>query len=579
MEILFDSRGLQLLQEAARGLPVPLPWPLIGREAELLLRLEQQRGLESLRALPDLQLYPHQEKAILQAIRLMKGRAILADEVGLGKTIEAGVILREYMHWGLVQRCLILTPPALVKQWQTELREKLNLSFTVNQFADVEQATRVIVSLDAAKRPQHATKIQSSPWDMVIVDEAHRLKNRATLAWKFVNQVQKTYLLLLTATPVQNDLRELYNLVTLLWPGKLQTFTQFKQAFMLDKHTPKNVSELRRRLSEVMVRSTRQATQLKFPRRQVSTILVSPSLAEREAYLVLWQKLHQAYLRLSAQERNILPMVVLLRELCSSTGAVLATLAHMIANKQSRYLAEEDAIEIRDRLQNVTGSKLNHLMEAIGNTNERAIVFTEFRRSQEQIVERLRKRNLRVAVYHGGLGRKAKDVAIEAFRQDAQILVSTEAGGEGRNLQFCRRVINYDLPWNPLRLEQRIGRVHRLGQTRDVLVVNLVLEDTIESHILYLLEKKIRMFEQVIGELDLILPVNRRSLEMELAHALLGSDNNSVLARQIENLGAQLSASRRRYDQVNLLNQAVLDGVEPEVPGGATRGSWQSVDK
>jgi SNF2 family DNA or RNA helicase len=565
VEVLFDVEGLRLLGNTAQGRPVPLPWPLPWREAERFLGAGETRGLESLDTLPKLELYPHQEKAVLQVIQKMKGRAILADEVGLGKTIEAGVILREYIHRGLVERALILTPPALVGQWQAELDEKLGLPFAVNQFSEVaRERTRVIISLDTGKREEHATKIQSVPWDIVIVDEAHRLKNRTTLAWQFINQIQKTYLLLLTATPIQNDLRELYNLVTLLWPGKLDTYTKFKQAFMLDRHTPKNVVELRRRLGEVLVRSTRKATGLGFPRRQVSTIFSQPSLAEHEVYLLLWQKLHAAYLRLSSKEKNILPMVILLRELCSSPAAASTTLSRLIANNQSRYVDPEAATRIGGLLANLHGSKLNCLPGAIGQTGEKAIIFTEFRSSQREIAKYLRAMGRQVVVYHGGLTRQGKDAAIEEFRQGAQILVSTEAGGEGRNLQFCRRVINYDLPWNPMRLEQRIGRVHRLGQTRDVQVINLVLRDTIEVHVLYLLEKKIRMFEQVIGELDMILPLTGRSLEMELAHALLGSSDEAVLAQKIEALGSELWASRCRYDEVSKLNYAVFDSALPK---------------
>lgn len=577
MEIFFDLWGLELLEEAARGRPVPLPWPLFQGEDGRVVCLSKLKQLESLDTLPNLQLYPHQKKAILQVVRQMRGRAILADEVGLGKTIEAGVILREYMHRGLVERVLILTPPSLVNQWQSELQEKLCLSFAVNQLPQAySQGIRLIVSIDAAKRAEHAAKIQSVFWDMVIVDEAHRLKNRTTLAWKFVNQIQKTYLLLLTATPIQNDLRELYNLVTLLWPGKLQTYTQFKQAFMLDRHTPKNIGELRRRLGEVLVRSTRKATELQFPERQVKTIYVSPSLEEHEAYTLLWRQLHLAYIKLSTQEKNILPMVVLLRELCSSTQAAGATLARLMANNRYKYISAEDAHEVSRVLQGVISSKLEYLLRAIDQDSEKAIIFTEFRSSQEQIVRSLREQGLQVVAYHGGLSRTAKDRIIEVFRQDAQILVSTEAGGEGRNLQFCRKVINYDLPWNPMRLEQRIGRVHRLGQTQDVQVVNLVLENTIEVHILYLLEKKIRMFEQVVGELDLILPVTGRSLEVELAHVLLSSDSEAVLARQIEALGTQLWISRCRYEKAKELNYAILDGdSQSEIPLPAAKGSGQ----
>ncbi|NLY52436.1 MAG: DEAD/DEAH box helicase [Firmicutes bacterium] len=560
MEILFDSQGLQLLEDTARSLPVPLPWPLLPGQDQGVPEHIFAEHLESLEALPNFRLYPHQEKAVRRVLWQMGGRAILADEVGLGKTIEAGVVLLEYLHRGLADKILILTPAALVKQWQAELLEKFGLAFAINCLApESGRALRVIASIDFAKRSEHAGQFQSVAWDLVIVDEAHRLKNRSTAAWKFVNQLQKTYLLLLTATPIQNDLRELYNLVTLLWPGKLKTYPEFKQTFMLDRHTPKNLGELRRRLGEVLVRSTRRETGLRFPSRQVRTIFVKPTPLEAEAYRLVWRSLHKAYRQMSSKEKNILPMVVLLRELCSSGRAAWATLSRMTAGGRWQYIGASDAQRLSELLWGLPNSKLQYLQQALGGTEEKAIIFTDFRPSQEEILSFLRQQGVKAAAYHGSLSRQAKDLAVEAFQKDHQVLVSTEAGSEGRNLQFCRKVINFDLPWNPMRLEQRIGRVHRLGQAGDVEVVNLVLEGTIEVHILHLLEKKIRMFEQVVGELDLILPVPGRSLENELARALLESENEAALARRVEALGEELQAGRRRYDEMYQLNCSILD--------------------
>ncbi len=207
METVFHPQGEAVLKALASGGFDAKEWFDLRSAAE---RLSSQDGFERLVCLETLgvQLFPHQERAVLRVLREMRGRAVLADEVGLGKTIEAGVILKEYLLRSLVHRVLILTPASLVTQWRDELREKLQIEVAVAQSpSDFERAPRVVASLDTAKRSPSCQVIQRIGWDMVIVDEAHRLKNSRTVNWKFVNGIQKKYLLLLTATPVQNDLR------------------------------------------------------------------------------------------------------------------------------------------------------------------------------------------------------------------------------------------------------------------------------------------------------------------------------------------------------------------------------------
>ncbi|NMB46742.1 MAG: SWF/SNF helicase family protein [Firmicutes bacterium] len=161
--------------------------------------------------------------------------------------------------------------------------------------------------------------------------------------------------------------------------------------------------------------------------------------------------------------------------------------------------------------------------------------------------------------YHGGLDRDAKHEAIERFHQDAQVLVSTQAGGEGHNLQFCHTLINYDLPWNPMRLEQRIGRVHRLGQLERVQVFNIVTEGTIEAYLLYLLDRKIEMFTKVIGELDIILANLKESYETTLAHIALDSHDEQELQSRMEAFGRELYEACRTYEEVRRLNASIFD--------------------
>ncbi|TLZ72979.1 MAG: SWF/SNF helicase family protein, partial [Methanobacteriota archaeon] len=209
--------------------------------------------------------------------------------------------------------------------------------------------------------------------------------------------------------------------------------------------------------------------------------------------------------------------------------------------------------------------KADRLRAFLRTFDEKALVFTQYVRTLRYLEGVLRSDGYRIATYHGGLGAAAKDAAVRAFREDAQVFLSTEAGGEGRNLQFARTVVNYDLPWNPLRIEQRIGRVHRLGQDREVHVVNLWAEDTIEAYLMELLDRKIHMFELVVGELDLILGHldERQSFEELLLDvwALREAEERRAAMRK---LGDGLVRARAQYDWVKERNEDVLGGVGEE---------------
>ncbi|MBD3334078.1 MAG: hypothetical protein GF355_01015, partial [Candidatus Eisenbacteria bacterium] len=221
-------------------------------------RLALTKGFDTLLALGsarDVDQYDYQIKACLRVLRHMKGRALLADEVGLGKTIEAGLILKELVTRGLVNSALVLVPVSLLTQWKQELEHKFDLPFHIFSRGDKwSEHPFLLASLDTAKGQRNRNEIRKQNFDLLIVDEAHRLRNHLTQAWKFIESLSLKYILLATATPVQNDLRELYNLVTLLRPGTLGTYRAFRKKFMVrgDKRLPKNTRELARLLSDVM---------------------------------------------------------------------------------------------------------------------------------------------------------------------------------------------------------------------------------------------------------------------------------------------------------------------------------------
>jgi len=244
-----------------------------------LISLESLRGVER---------FAHQIRACDKVMRDLNGRAILADEVGLGKTVEAGIVLKEYVLRGAVRTALVLVPASLCEQWRAELWEKFELDFVVSRGPAGQWGRHplVISSLETARHERHRRRVRGANYDVVVVDEAHRLRNHLTLGWKFINDLNPRYLLLLTATPVQNDMRELYNLATLVRPGTVGTFSQFRRDFLTghDKRTPRNTPRLRALLESVMIRSRRADTDLVFAPRKVETQWVVQTAEERRLY-------------------------------------------------------------------------------------------------------------------------------------------------------------------------------------------------------------------------------------------------------------------------------------------------------
>ncbi len=502
--------------------------------------------------------YPHQLETARRVIHELGGKAILADEVGLGKTIEAGLIIKEKLLRGLARRILILTPASLCWQWYNELKEKFNLACGMQRSEyDWERTNILIASLDKAKREPHCGIIQRIPWDMLVVDEAHKLKNQSTQSYSFINGIQRKYCLMLTATPMQNDLRELYNLINLIRPGQLGTYRQFKQDFLLDMRTPKQTEELKGLLERVMIRNRRGKGSVEFTARRVHSVPITLSEAERELYDDVSSYVRTEYRNAMGSPRNVLSLITLQREICSSAIAAALTLERL-KSRAADPAVQRRLQELLDRAVAMEhNSKVDFLVDLIGSTDEKVIVFTEYRASQEYIRWRLTKAGIATLGFNGSLSASRKGWIRELFRSQSQVLVSTESGGEGLNFQFCRNVVNYDLPWNPMRLEQRIGRVHRLGQERDVQIYNLATQETIEEHILYLLYEKIDMFQMVMGEMDAILSHLRMksSFESKLSEILVGSETSEDMKRRLEELADNILQARNDAQESDALDR------------------------
>jgi SNF2 family DNA or RNA helicase len=499
-----------------------------------------------LNALEGVDRYWYQVETVKKALKHFRGRALLCDEVGLGKTIEAGMVIKEYVMRGMVGNVLILTPSSLVSQWKEEMETKFGLSFvTTEEMAGLEDPEAfwkekyLIASLHTAKSRKNLPFVTRQFYDLVVVDEAHHLRNRATQAWKLINEIQKRFILLLSATPLQNNLIELFNLITLLKPGQFKTEKLFKQEYLKkgSLRTPASREKLRELLRDVMIRNTRSAIDLKLPKRFATTLRLEPTEIEREIYQGL-----NDYLR--GRRCNRLTVYHLLREAGSIPFALRQSLLRMEDGGPDR----DRIIGSIDRLQEVSKGKA--LVEILRkNPEEKKVIFAQYLRTHDYITDLLRRNGIPHAAFKGTMTPEEKERAIIRFRDEIPVLVSTESGGEGRNLQFCNTLINFDLPWNPMKIEQRIGRLHRIGQTRDVFIFNLSVKETLEDYILDVLDSKINMFEMVIGEIEPILGHLEREEEFEeiIMGIWLDSSNGGELKKGFNVLGEELLKAKKEY--------------------------------
>ncbi|MEG4989998.1 SNF2-related protein [Microcoleus sp. BR0-C5] len=539
--------------------------PLNFYEARLdLFNLSVMADYDQLICLPTLTAidkYWYQIETARKVLRQMGGRALLADEVGLGKTIEAGLIIAEYLARGMVKSILVLTPASLVSQWQSELSDKFNIATITTDNRDPQQPIdefwtnnpRIIASLNTAKSAKHYLHVTSRTWDLVVVDEAHHLKNRSTLNWKLVNALNKRFILMLTATPVQNSLVELFNLLTLLKPGLLQTEAAFKKEYVDSRNgrVPKNPEKLRSLMREVMVRNTRALVDVKLPKRFATTITVTPAAGEEKLYQDLSE-----YLRSSEDKLDRLSRTNLLMRAGSSPGALADSLKQLTLR-----LPDEELKSLARRAAQVKQvEKAKTLVEMLSKSSQKTLVFTTHKATSTYLAKILQEANIPFAEFTGGMSLKQKDEAIAAFRDNVSVLLASETGGEGRNIQFANAIVNYDLPWNPMKIEQRIGRIHRIGQTQDVFIFNFCLKGSIEEYILRILHDKINMFELVVGEIETILgnvddefDFSEVVMDIWLKHQV-----KPELDQAFEQLANNLLKAQKQYEQIQELDEQIF---------------------
>jgi len=510
----------------------------------------------------------YQEETARKVLKSFRGRALLSDEVGLGKTIEAGIVLKEYIQRGMVKSALILTPTPLVSQWKEELKTKFDLDFPSTDDSDFRKKGHrfwehpfILASINQAKSKRNFKTVTGRDYGLVIVDEAHHLKNRNTLNWKLVNALKKRFLLLLTATPVENNLMELYNLVTLLKPGQLKTATAFREAFMTkgDPTSPQNRAQLKGLLGQVMIRNTRALAKINIPPRFAETVRVEPTGSEKELYERISLLVHDV--NRTDGIGNKLLLKTLLAEAGSSPRAVELTLSRIMDKKELLLAHVEQIQAIRNLSRSMADTRKNKiLLKLIRSAPGKKIVFVKYLGTLEHITDFLSWEKIPHAVFHGSMTNAIKDEQILDFRETKDILVTTEIGGEGRNLQFCHQMVNYDLPWNPMKIEQRIGRIHRIGQENEVRIYNMCAKGSIEDYILEILDRKINMFEMVIGEIDMV--IGRVRGEKDFADRVYDIWQQAASATErkqgFAKLATQLKRSKTQYKTTQELDEKLF---------------------
>ena len=614
-------------------------------------------------------LNPHQVEAALFAFQspLSKG-ALLADEVGLGKTIEAGLVLSQ--KWAeRKRRILIITPSNLRKQWHQELQDKFFLPCEILESRSYNQAVKqssrnpfeiddriIICSYHFARNKDY--DVRSVRWDLVVIDEAHRLRN----VYKPSNVIAKTLKsalahvpkLLLTATPLQNSLLELFGLVSFIDEHIFGDLKSFREQFT-SVNDPLAYKTLQGRLKPICKRTLRRqvAAYVSYTRRHPLVQPFTPEESEDRLYHLVSDYLQRDNLQALPSGQRSLMTLVMRKLLASSSFAIAGALDTISRRLQARLKQHEDALSLEEELdQNYEGLnetaeewtewtedevRVEQLSEEDRSALEReiadlerfrqlamsithnakgkallvalelafaeagrlgaarkAIIFTESRRTQEYLLRLLTDSPYREGIVlfngsnsdetsrliyadwlkcHAGTdritGSRTADIRsaiVEYFRDQGQIMIATEAGAEGINLQFCSLVVNYDLPWNPQRIEQRIGRCHRYGQKHDVVVVNFLnRKNEAEQRVFELLSEKFCLFEGVFGSSDEVLGAIESGVDFEkrIADIYQRCRTPEEIKRSFDELQDELSG--QISDTMQRTRQQLLENFDEEV--------------
>ena len=486
--------------------------------------------------------FRHQIEEAQKIIEKLLGNAIVVHEVGLGKTITAILIMSELLVREPDINILILVPSNLRKLWSDEIKKCSDLPFIIPVKYDPTQlmeAPHILMSIDTAKMPNWADLLSLRKWDLIIIDEGHLLRNENTTRYQFVYSLRARYRLLLTATPVHNSGYDIFHQTNIIHPGYLGRKAVFAENFMSGERKISDPDALQELLKQVVSSRKRKQTDLSFPSREISEVYIEERTnIEKMLYddvLSLLRGLYRRHLgpaafirRPSGAEQGIAQIVLvamlILRELASHPLSALKTFSTALHNRVmqlSKVTGDTSDLDKLDRIlkrykdiswENGNHSKTQRLIEELPSLVQdhgRVIIYVEFRETQKAIIRRIMNKKLlglpqhtEIISYHGSLNQDKKIRQEERFNQnDLACFVSTDAGGQGLNLQAGNVVLNFDFPWNPMRVEQRIGRVDRIGQDQEVVVKNFITLGTIEQYVYRTLREKLNVCEDVLGHL------------------------------------------------------------------------------
>lgn len=512
--------------------------------------------------------YPYQLSVALNVLKDKSSIALLADEVGLGKTIEVGIILKEHFIRGNINTVLIITPKALVNQWQDEMREKFDEEFLTPEDDEFSiSGNRIILSYD--KLARNVESFLCRKWDLVVVDEAHMLINSQSKRRKAIAMLDRRYILLCTATPLCNKLTDIYSLVDILYPGILGTEREFKKKYFNDNTgrvcKSDMLYDLRKIVSKVMIRTLRNESGVPFPQRFVYSLRVNGEKQEYELFETVINYLKKLYSSSLSNSKNrfvIMKEVIAVQQSLSSSPRALIK---SMENRINRDLEDTDVIKvIIDKAMQINNySKIEALMETLTKLhNEQAVIFTLRLETAYMLADMLNENFMPTRVYEGRLSGHERYNLVNAFREGkVKYLVATDAAAEGLNLQTASVVINYDLHWNPMKLEQRIGRVHRRGQKKDVSVFNIVIKNTIDDYVLKILFEKIDLFKMTIGGIEAVLADNNedKSIEETIVDILLRNNSKRDVEAELAKFGNDLGYRKEQNALYEEFSQLILD--------------------
>jgi len=531
--------------------------------------------------------HPYQMNVALTVLKDMNINAILADEVGLGKTIEAGIILKELLIRSVINSVFIICPKALLTQWKEELREKFGEDFEIANekgFSGFEYEDRVICSSGLLL---HRTKqIQSRKWDLIIVDEAHQFRNTKSKGRSCLMEIPRSHLLLLTATPINNKLTDLFSLIDLVYPGLLETESSFKSRYSADTKNrivrDDTVDELRNKIAQVMCRTRKIETDIPFTQRFVESRRINASPDELEfierttEYLKdlcnnKFKTVEELKIQNPTRKREfsmaqsnailIFQALSIQQSLSSSPKAAIDTLNKRYKEHPAERPILKDIIKLAHKIKPAKVELLKQVLKEI--KDKQAVIFCLRKSTAYELQKILNKEFGKSEVYSGDVSSHNKrKKMIDEFREgNIKYLVATDAAAEGLNLQFCNVLFNFDLHWNPMKIEQRIGRVHRFGQDKDVTIFNLSVKDTIDDYVIHVLFQKIDLFAMTIGGMETILSEIKddvADIEKTIMDIVLRTKTKRDIKRELSELSKNLEYAKKKQQLAEKFTQGVL---------------------